>query len=294
VSPQALTATLESVFLKNMKTQYKMGPVYRAGLIVCGGMCAGLAVAVLVASALHRQVFAHVLTISLPTEPTSSVGFLLCGLALIGIGYWFPHVTLLFGTVSMSLAVVVMGESLFNTGPRMEHHIAVSLGMLDWHGLAPNTVVVLLLGGAALLLRHTGEWFENRLHIIALIGSVIVAIGTSGCVGYMAGVPTYAWYSKTPMSFVSVICAFVLGLGIVMSACRYSELDESGTPRWFPLVVFVGALAVNCSTGIAYLFGDSRIWQWPALTGLLPMTAATLVLSAMAARDVRRWREQRY
>ena len=275
-----------------MQIQYKMGPVYRAGLIVCGGMCAGLATAVLVASTLHREVFARGLPVGLPTEPTSAVGFVLCGLALIGIGYWFPHVTLLFGTVSMSLAIVVMGESLFRTGPRMESHIAASLGMLDWHGLAPNTVAVLLLGGVALLLRHTGQWFERRLHVIAVIGSVIVAIGTSGCVGYMAGVPTYSWYSEAPMSFVSVICSFVLGLGIVMSACRYSELDESGAPRWFPLVVFVGALAVNCSTGIAYLFGDSRIWQWPALTGLLPMTAATLVLTAVAARDIRRWREQ--
>jgi hypothetical protein len=275
-----------------MQTQYRVGPVYRAGLIVCGGMCAGLAMAVLVASALHRAVFARVLTISLPSEPTSAVGFLLCGLALIGIGYWFPHVTLLFGTASISLAVVVMGESLFNTGPRMERHIAASLGMLDWHLLAPNTVAVLLLGGAALLLRHTGNWYERRLSIIAIIGSVIVAIGTSGCVGYMAGIPTYSWYCKAPMSFVSVICTFVLGLGIVMSACRYSELDESGAPRWFPLVVFVGALAVNCSTGIAYLFGDSLIWQWPALTGLLPMTAATLMLAAVAARDIRRWREQ--
>jgi hypothetical protein len=57
------------------------------------------------------------------------------------------------------------------------------------------------------------------------------------------------------------------------------------------LVVFVGALAVNCSTGIAYLFGGGRIWQWPSITGLLPMTAATLVLAAVAAKDVRRWRE---
>jgi hypothetical protein len=275
-----------------MQTQYRMGPVYRAGLIVCGGMCAGLAMAVLVASALHRDVFVQGLPSSLPTPPTSAVGFLLCGLALIGVGYWFPHVTLLFGTVAMSLAIVVTGESVFHTGPRMESHIAASLGMVDWDRLAPNTVAVLLLGGAALLLRSAGYWFESRLHIIALIGSVIVAIGTSGCVGYMAGVPTYSWYAKAPMSFVSVICAFVLGLGIVMSACRYSELDESGAPRWFPLVVFVGALAVNCSTGIAYLFGDSQVWRWPSVTVLLPMTAATLVLASVAARDVRRWREQ--
>jgi hypothetical protein len=82
----------------------------------------------------------------------------------------------------------------------------------------------------------------------------------------------------------------VLGLGIVMSACRYSELDESGVPRWFPLVVFTGALAVNCSTFIAYLCGDGWVWQRPALAGLLPMIAVNLLVTAVAVRDGRRWR----
>jgi len=273
-----------------MQNHYRVGPVYRAGLIVCGGMCAGLGIAALVASAMHREMFAQGVPASIPTPPASALGFLLCGLALIAVGYWFPHVTLLFGTVAMSLAVVVAGESVFKIGPRMEHHIALSLGALDWDGLAPNTAVVLLLGGAALLLRHTSRWFESRLHVIAIVGSMIFGIGIAGCVGYMVGVPTYSWYSKTPMSFLSAICSFVLGLGIVMSACRYSELDESGVPRWFPLVVFTGALAVNCSTFIAYLCGDSWVWQRPALAGLLPMIAVTLLVTAVAVRDVRRWR----
>jgi hypothetical protein len=91
---------------------------------------------------------------------------------------------LLFGTVAMSLAVVVAGESVFKIGPRMEHHIALSLGALDWDGLSPNTAVVLLLGGAALLLRHKSRWFESRLHVIAIVGSMIFGIGIAGCVGY--------------------------------------------------------------------------------------------------------------
>jgi hypothetical protein len=275
-----------------MRNEYKVGPVYRAGLIVCGGMCAGMGIAALAATAMHREVFAQGLPASIPTPPASALGFLLCGLALLAVGYWFPHVTLLFGTVAMSLAIVVAGESVFNLGPRMESRIAVSLGAVDWQGLAPNTALVLLLAGAALLLRHTGRWFTSRLHVIAIVGSIIFAIGIAGCVGYMVGVPTYSWYSKTPMSLLSAMCSFVLGLGIVMSACRYSELDESGTPRWFPLVVFAGAAAVNCSTVISYFCADSPIWRQPAVAGLLPMIAATLLLSAVAARDLRRWREQ--
>src|ERR1039458_3270449 len=99
-----------------MQNHYRVGPVYRAGLIVCRGMCAGLGIVALVASAMHREMFAQAVPASIPTPPASALGFLLCGLALIAVGYWFPHVTLLFGTVAMSLAVVVAGESVFKIG----------------------------------------------------------------------------------------------------------------------------------------------------------------------------------
>jgi hypothetical protein len=66
-----------------MRNRYKVGPFYRAGLIVCGGMCAGLGIAVLVASAIYRVVFTHGVTTNAPTPPASDLEFLLCGLALL-------------------------------------------------------------------------------------------------------------------------------------------------------------------------------------------------------------------
>jgi hypothetical protein len=38
-----------------MQNHYRVGPVYRAGLVVCGGMCAGLGIAALVASAMIEK-----------------------------------------------------------------------------------------------------------------------------------------------------------------------------------------------------------------------------------------------
>jgi hypothetical protein len=271
-----------------MRNEYRVGPVYRGGLIVTGGMCAGLGIAILLTLARHQVADASLLPASVPTPPASALGFVACGLALVAIGCWFPRVTSVLAMVALAMAVSLAAERALGIGPRVETRIAADLGVGDWHATAPNTLLVLFLGAAALLLRHTYRWFEVRLVYIGILGSIIFAIGAVGCVGYMTGVPTYTWQSGAPMSVVSAICSSVLGLGIVMSACRYSEFDESGTPRWFSLVVCTGALAINISTAVAYIGKDGHTWQLVEVTGLMPMMIVSGILLVVAARQVRR------
>jgi hypothetical protein len=271
-----------------MRNQYRAGPIYRAGLIVSGGMCAGLGVAILVALALHRAVYAQLLPQSAPTPPAAAIGFAACGVALIGVGCWFPRVTAVLAMVTLSMAVALVAERVLGSGPRVETMIAANLRAEDWDAMAPNTVIVLLLGAVALLVRHNYRWYETRLWMIGVLGSIIFAIGIVGCMGYMTGAPSYIWQTRAPMSFMSAICASVLGLGIVMSACRYGELDDAGVPRWFGLVVFTGAMAINLATAVAYLCSDGRLWKPREMVGLLPMTIVCGVLSMAAVRELRR------
>jgi hypothetical protein len=271
-----------------MRNEYRAGPVYRAGLIVSGGMCAGLGIAILAAPALHIATYARLLPASAPTPPAAALGFAACGFALIGIGCWFPRVTSVLAMMTMSMMVAMAAERVFGAGPRVETMIAANLGIADWDGIAPNTAVVLLLGAAALFLRHTHRWFETRLRAIAILGSVVLAIGVVAATGYMTGVPTYVWQSRAPMSFLSAISSCILGLGIVMSACRYSEMDEMGVPRWFSLVVCSGALAINLTTAVAFLCRDGLTWKQAGVIGLLPMMIMSGILAAVAARQARR------
>jgi hypothetical protein len=250
-------------------------------------MCAGLGIATLTALSFHRVSYARLLPASVPTPPAAALGFLACGLSLIGIGFWFPRVTSLLVAVTLSLAVALVAERALGMGPRVETLIAANLGVSDWHDIAPNTVLVLLLAAGALLLRCTHRWFESRLGAVAILGSIIFAIGLVGCTGYMTGVPTYMWQSRAPMSFLCSICSVVLGLGIVMSACRYGELDESGTPRWFALVVCTGTLAINVVTAVAYLCKDAQTWQRGRVIGLLPMMIVSTTLALVAGRQTR-------
>jgi hypothetical protein len=270
-----------------MRNQYRVGPVYRASLIVSGGMCAGLGIAILAAPALRRIANTEVFPASAATPPVAALGFAACGLALIAIGLWFPRVTSVLAGVTLSMAVVLVAEQVFGTGPRLETLIAANLRAGSWDAIAPNTVVVLLLSAAALLLRHTPRWFKSRLGAIAVLGSIIFAIGIVGATGYLAEVPTYVWQWRAPMSFLSTICASILGLGIVMSACRYSELDEAGIPRWFSLVTSTGALSINVAAAVAYIAQDGLTWTQSSVIRLMPMLVANGILSVVAARQAR-------
>jgi peptidoglycan/LPS O-acetylase OafA/YrhL len=90
------------------------------------------------------------------------------------------------------------------------------------------------------------------------------------------------------MSFLSAICSSVLGLGILMSAYRYNDLDASGIPRWFSLAVCTGALAITVSTGVAYLCRDGQAWEPTKMIGLLPMMIVSWMLAVLAGRHARR------
>ena len=213
-----------------MPNEYRAGPVYRGGLIVSGGMCAGLGIAILVALLFHRAAYARLLPASVPTPPASAIGFVACGLALIGVALWVPRVTSMLAMVTLSMVVTLAAERAFALGPRVETLIAANLGAADWQAIAPNTAVVLLLSAAALLMRHAHRWFESRFRAIAILGSIIFGIGAVGCVGYMTGVPSYAWQARAPMSFLSAICSGVLGLGILMMPAG----TANSTNRAFP------------------------------------------------------------
>ena len=253
-----------------------------------GGMCAGLGIAILVALLFHRATFAQLMPASVPTPPASAVGFVACGVALIGVGLWIPRVTSMLAMVTLSMVVTVEAERVFALGPRVEILVAANLGAGDWQAIAPNTAVVLVLSAAALLMRHTHRWFESRFRAIAILGSIIFAIGAVSCVGYMTGVPSYAWQARAPLYFLSAICSGVLGLGILMSACRYSELDESGTPRWFSLAVCTGAVSITVSTAVAFFCRDGQTWEPAEVVGLLPMMIVSWMLAVLAGRQARR------
>jgi len=169
-------------------TEYRAGPVYRGGLIVSGGMCAGLAIAILVAMVLHRQSTPGCCRPAFPLPPASATGFVACGLASIGGGPRAPRVTSKLAMVTLSMAVTLAAGRAFGLEPRVETLVAANLGAADWYAIAPNTAVVLLLAAAALLMRHTHRWFDRRLVAIAIprwfslvvcTGAVVITVSTA-------------------------------------------------------------------------------------------------------------------
>jgi hypothetical protein len=275
-----------------MKNRYRVGLCHRAALLASGGMCAGFGLVALIGLVTHRVALTQVMPGSIPTPATAALGFLLCGVSLLGMGLWFPMVASATSMMVLSLALVLGLERLSGTGPRVEIALAANIGPSPTgiERLALNTILVLLLAAVALRMRFARGRLELGFARIAVVGSIILGLGLSASAGYMTGIPVYCWDAGSPMSFLSAISSFILGLGIVMSAWRYSELDDSGVPRWFPAAVLTGGLTVEAATAAAYALGDRRIWLRPESISLLPMLFVSATACVAAAREIYRKR----
>lgn len=270
--------------VRGPKNDYRVGLCYRAALIVSGGVSAGVGAAALVNWNILQSAHARSLAHHIATPPAAAAGFLLCGLALVGVAFWFPRLSSILAMLTLSLALVTGFERLLGVQPNVERLIAGAVGRPVGEPLSSNTIAALLLAGIALLLRHMDGRLPNRFATIALLGAVTLAIGLAACVGYMTNVPVYAWGRGAPMSLLAAIGTAVLGWGIVASAWRFSELDLSGTPRWFPVIVFAGAFGIDCATALAYSLGDKRGWSPAETLALLPMLGVSTVVSIVAGR----------
>ncbi|MDE3164633.1 MAG: hypothetical protein KGN36_02420 [Acidobacteriota bacterium] len=263
---------------------------YRAALIVSGGVSAGAGTAALVIGRDFHRDYARLVAGATATPPAAALGFLLCGLALVGVAFWIPKLSSILAMLTLSMALVTGFERLLGVQPNFELLVANSLGHPGGGALSTNTIAALLLAGVALFLRHIAGYLPRRFETIALLGAVILAIGLAACVGYMTQVPVYAWGRGTPMSLLAAIATSVLGWGIITSAWRFSELDRSGTPRWFPEIVFAGAFGIDCATALAYILGDKHGWPASETIALLPMVAVSTMVSILAGRAALRHR----
>ena len=244
--------------------QYRVGLCYRAALLTIGAMCAGLGLTVLAALATHRLALAQVIPSSVPMSPLAALGFVVCGTGLLGVGLWFPDAVVILGMAAVGLSLAAAAEHLFGMELGLERLLAANLacGPGCVAPVAPNTTVCLLLSGLALAVRRVSLGLGTRCTLTALLGGAVSAIGASALFGYMVGVPLYCWQSGAPMSFLSSFGGTLLGLGVIMSVWRYSQLDETGAPCWFPQLLGTGAVTLDASVVIA--LGSTHPERWPA------------------------------
>ena len=233
------------------KTENRSARGPRLAVIAAGGASAALGLLVLLGWYTHNVTLVQVMPIFVPMQYNTALGFLLCGVGLLSVGYRRPRLAMACGGLAGAVGLLTLIQYIFGLDLGidqllMEHYITVKTSHPG--RMAPNTALSFLLTGAALLTMAWSTRPKQRPLVAGLLGSIIVALGAVAFSGYLSGIETtYGWGQLTRMAVHTAAGFAVLGFGVIAFAWREGSTEETGAPRWLPLLVGVGVVTLAVS-----------------------------------------------
>ena len=207
-----------------------------------------------------------------PMQYNTALGFMICGAALLCAALDLRRPTALLGILAGLIGTATLSQYLFRTDLGIDQLLVetyILTGVSDPGRMGPNSALALTLIGAGLL---SLAWrpVHRHWHVCpALLGSVVIAVGTAALVGYAAGVSgAYAWSHFNPMAVHTAIGFTLLGGGIVGLAWNAAEPQSREAPAWLALVTAAAVTTVTLCMWYALSAGNT-----PVLAPLVPTLA---------------------
>lgn len=226
-----------------------------------------------------------------PMQYNTALGFMICGAALLAAALDLRRPTALLGVLAGLIGLATLFQYLFQSDLGIDQLLVetyVLTGVSYPGRMGPNSALALTLIGGGLL---SLAWRPAYLHWHtgpALMGSIVIALGTTALVGYAAGVPgAYGWRHFNPMAVHTAIGFTLLGGGIVGLAWNAAQTETREAPWWLPLVSAVAVTTVTLSMWYAMTAGSTAESARRGLLGtqtgptLPTVTLATGLLTAI-------------
>jgi PAS domain S-box-containing protein len=193
-----------------------------------------------------------------PMQYNTALGFMICGAALLSAALDLRRPTALLGGLAAAIGLATFGEYLFRADLGIDDLLVetyVFTGVSNPGRMAPNSALALALIGMALLVLSRPS-AARRGHLYpALLGSIVIALGTAALVGYAAGVPgAYGWGHFNRMAIHTALGFILLGGGVVGLSWNAARGETDEAPPWLPTLA---AVAVATAT----------LCMWYALVG---------------------------
>ena len=218
-----------------------------------------------------------------PMQYNTALGFMICGAALLCAALDLRRPTALLGGLSGSIGFATLIQHLFQRDLGIDQLLVetyVLTGVPDPGRMGPNSALCLTLIGAGLmaLAWRPARW---RHHICpALLGAIVIALGTAALVGYAGGVPgAYGWSGHNPMAVHTAIGFTLLGGGIAGLAWNTAYHETGEAPAWLPVLAATAVLTVTICMWYALKTGGA---EEIARHGAAAAGAATLPKVALA------------
>ena len=204
-----------------------------------------------------------------PMQYNTALGFMICGAALLSAALDLRRPTALLGALAGLIGSATLFQYLFQSDLGIDQLLVetyVLTGVPNPGRMGPNSALALALIGAALLSLAWRPVYRHWHVCPALLGSVVIAVGTAALVGYAAGVPgAYSWSHFNPMAVHTAIGFTLLGGGIVGLAWNAAEPESREAPAWLAVVASVAVLTVTLCMWYALSPGHA-----PVIAPLVP------------------------
>jgi PAS domain S-box-containing protein len=213
-----------------------------------------------------------------PMQYNTALGFMICGAALLTAALDLQRPTALLGGLATLLGLATLSQYLFHVDLGIDDLLVETYlltGVSNPGRMAPNSAVALTLTGAALVGLSCRTVSRSWHFYPALLGSIVVALGTAALVGYAAGVPgAYGWANFNRMSVHTALGFILLGGGVVGLAWNAAQDDTSDLPSWLPTLAGLAVATVTLCMWYALPAGPKSL---PTLTLAAGLLTAVLV-----------------
>ena len=236
-----------------------------SGALLAGAASTGLGLVVLVGWYTENVTLVQVHPAFVPMQYNTALGFLLCGVGLLATVYGRTRIGLGCGAVVGALGLLTLVEYVFGVDLGihqflMEHYITVETS--NPGRMAPNTALSFALSGATLLVAGWPRETARRGSATALLGSIVLGLGTIAFFGYLSDLETaYGWGQLTRMAIHTAAGFIVMGGGLLMHAVAIDARETLGLPRWLPIPVGLAILTVSISIWQAVENQERRVIQ---------------------------------
>jgi PAS domain S-box-containing protein len=221
-----------------------------------------------------------------PMQYNTALGFMICGAALLAATLDLRRPTALLGGLATIMGLATLFENLFHRNLGIDDFLVetyIFTGVSAPGRMAPNSALALSLVGLALLVLAWRPVSRSWHLWPALLGAIVVALGTAALVGYAADVPqAYGWGDFNRMALHTAIGFSLLGGGIVGLAWNNAQGESGETPDWLPALSAITVISVTLLMWYALHGGGGRE------SAVAPISLFTGLLSALLlARSLR-------
>ena len=188
-------------------------------------------------------------------QRNTAVGFVLSGLALLGIAKSRPRLTVISSAVTESLVVVTLLEYLFHANFGIDELLGVSYITTHTSSpgrMSPTTGLCFLVIATGFLLAQT-KLRQSKSAVLGITGLIVAAVGATCFIGVVSGTSdAFAWGNLTRMAGHTAVGFSLLGIGVAALAWDMAR-PALREPTWVPI-------------GASFLVATVRVGLWQAFS----------------------------